>query len=70
MRKLCIALLLAFASFIVGCCPSSVETSEERCRRLRDIADLQGRMAVDDVDFFLLQDRNTYLTQWHPRVGH
>jgi hypothetical protein len=42
---------------------------EERVHRHQQIDDLQARMFVDDWDYFWLRERNSYLTEWYPRVG-
>lgn len=67
MKKLLLALIIA-GSFFSGCA-TLVETPKERDRRILTGWNLDLRMAVEDWDYFWLVDRNSYLTQWHPRTG-
>ena len=68
MKKLCIVLILLVGSFLSGCA-GLVDTKADRKRRIRHITDLQMRMLVDDVDYFLLIDQSSSLSKYHPRVG-
>ncbi len=80
MKHLLILLVLVVGSVCAGCscggasrseygCPTLVESRQERNTRIADICNLQARMLVEDWDYLWLAERNSYLTQWHPRVG-
>lgn len=68
MKKLLLMLVLCVILITSGC--SMTDTAGERNRRILQISDLQSKMLVDDVDYFLLIDRSSRLTRWHARVGH
>ena len=68
MKKWLLMLVLGVLTVTSGC--TMTETSGERDRRILQISDLQSKMLVDDVDYFLLVERNTRLNRWHARVGH
>lgn len=73
MKKLLIAAVLGLSALAGGCssyCPNLVESGYERHNRLQLIHNVNCRELVDDWDFFWLQDRNSYLTYWHPRVPY
>jgi hypothetical protein len=64
-------ILLVFCGSLLsvsGC--GLVDSAQERQNRYAQITNLQFRMLVDDWDYFWLYDRNSQLTQWHPRVGN
>jgi len=67
MRKLCIALIVFTACVFSGC--GVIDSFQDRQHRFAHGADLQMRMAVDDVDSFLLMERSSNLTPYHPHVG-
>jgi hypothetical protein len=72
MKKLAMLLVLSLGLFFLsGCCCHStlVETAGERQSRLALQYDLQCKMVIEDWDYLWLQERTTYLTQWHPYVG-
>jgi len=70
MKKLLFSIvLLLMAAILVGCGPGLVDTEAQRKRRVRQITDLQMQMFMDDFDYLMLVERNTYLTEYHPRVG-
>jgi len=72
MRKLLLSLsmiaVLAISGALSGC--TLTETAQERNRRIRNIASLQMRMLVEDIDAFLLLDRNSQLASWNTQVGY
>ena len=72
MRKLLLSLVLtgalAVSSVLSGC--TLTETAQERNRRIRNVAALQMRMMVEDIDAFLLLDRNSQLASWNTQVGY
>ena len=71
MRRICLLIVLCacFTALLAGC-SGVADSGAERYSRAKQINDLQMRMLVDDWDYFWLYDRNTYLTKYHPRVGH
>jgi len=60
--------VLAISGALSGC--TLTETAQERNRRIRNIASLQMRMLVEDIDAFLLLDRNSQLASWNTQVGY
>lgn len=68
MKKLSLALLLLLGIALSGCA-GLVDSRADRTRRIKHITDLQMRMLVDDLDYFLLLDKSSSLTKYHPRVG-
>jgi len=68
MKKLLLMLVLCVITITSGC--NLTETPGERNRRILLISDMQSKMLVDDVDYFLLIERSTRLSRWHARVGH
>ena len=71
MKRICSLLVLCvcFAALLTGCA-GLVDSGPERYSRAKQINDLQMRMLVDDWDYFWLYERSSYLTKYHPRVGH
>lgn len=53
------------------CCDGStlVETACERQARIAMQTNLNCREALEDWDYFWLNERTSRLTQWHPYVG-
>ena len=72
MRKtgILFALLLFLGSLMIGCTAGMTDSYEARKRRMRHINEIQSRQFVDDWDYFMLYDRATWLTEYHPRVGY
>ena len=71
MKKLLLPIaLLLMAAILAGCGPGLVDTQAQRERRVRQITDLQWRMLMDDFDYFMLIEHNSYLTEYHPRIGN
>ncbi len=68
MKKLFLLVVLAVGSFMGGCA-GVVDTAEERDSRMKVGLEYQMRQAVDDADYWLLIDRSSNMTQWHPRAG-
>lgn len=68
MKKLCILAVLCLSFLFVGC--TLVDSPSQRTRMHSLAFDLQSRAMVQDWDYFWLMERNTYMTQWHPRVGY
>jgi hypothetical protein len=65
MRRLLMLLVVCAASYLTGCgCPSTVQTADERNRRIDEMVKLQSRQIVDDWDYFWLCDKSTRLSQW------
>lgn len=67
MKKL-IVLVVLVAGFLAGC-NGTVDDYATRRNRYKDICELQSRMLVDDMDFILMMDHNSTLTEYHPHVG-
>lgn len=67
MKKLLVMLLVMAGAYLAGC--TVTETPAERCRRYSDITCIQAREGVEDLDYFLLYERPSYLTPWHIRSG-
>ena len=68
MKKLLLLLALCLVTWTAGC--TLTETPAERNRRIAHIWDLQSKMMVEDIDYFLLLDRNSNLSEWHTLVGN
>ena len=68
MKKLVMLLIVVFGALLVGC-EGMVDNRQQRETRYHQISDLNMRGFVDDWDEFWLYDRNSRLTQWHPRAG-
>jgi len=70
MKKilLLLAVLVCITTLMSGC-EGMADSYSDRMRRYKHIDDLQTRMLVDDWDYFWLYERNTYLSEWYPRVG-
>jgi len=66
MRKL--ILLILCVAFIIGGC-GLTDSTQQRHRRMLQITNLQSRMLMDDWDYVWLYDRNSWLTEYHPRIG-
>jgi len=64
---LAIVCVVLAVSVLTGC--TVTEDVGARKRRISQVNDLQMRMLTEDWDYFWLYERNTSLTQWHPRVG-
>jgi hypothetical protein len=65
MKRLMMVLILFASACLCGC--GVVHSYPERERRYSSITAIQGRMLVDDVDYFLMFERPSYLTKWHVR---
>lgn len=76
MKKalLFLALTVCLSCVLGGCgalTPAGVvDSGPERLSRWSQIQDIEGRMFVDDLDYFLLRERATYLSEYAPYVGH
>ncbi len=68
MKKLFLLLALCLMTLAAGC--TLTESAGERNRRLLLIGDLQSKMLVEDIDYFLLLDRTSNLTAWHSNAGY
>jgi len=68
MRTLLILLAVTLAGLLAGC--TMVETPSEHARRVVNVMEVDMRMAAEDLDYILLLDRNSRLSQWHTRVGY
>ena len=68
MKKQLLLLVLMLGSLLAGC--GLVNSSADRERQYRQINNIQARMFVDDWDAIWLYEKNSGLTQWHPRVGY
>jgi len=68
MKKVLMILLVCLVTFVAGC--TLTETPSQRNRRIQLIADLEWRMAVDDLDYLLLIERSTRMTYYNTRVGN
>ena len=72
MKKPCIVLLLALVMFLGGVlsgCSGLIDSHADRRRRMKAIWDINMRALVDDVDYLLLIDKPTTLTEYHTDVG-
>jgi len=67
MKKLLILLVLILGCAMPGC--GLVHTPTERSRRISQAHKYQWRMMVDDWDYLWLNERNSRMTEFHPRVG-
>lgn len=68
MKNLILWVVLAMGGLLTGC-NGMVDTAAERHRRFNLINEFSVRQFVDDWDYIWLMEKNTRLTQWHPRVG-
>lgn len=70
MKKISILLALCFlAGVVMSGCAGTVDSGTERWRRYQQIWDIERKQAADDWDYFLLVDRSSRMTHWHPRAG-
>ncbi len=70
MKRIAILLLLSMClGTVLAGCGGTVDTSAERCRRMWEITELQQRQLNDDIDYLLLYERNSRLTEYHARIG-
>jgi len=67
MKRLLIVLMLFLGCATTGC--GLMDTPSQRHRRIIQAHNFQWRMLVDDWDNFWLCERNSRLTEYHPRVG-
>ncbi|OQB82965.1 MAG: hypothetical protein BWX88_03664 [Planctomycetes bacterium ADurb.Bin126] len=67
MKKLLVLLALCLVTLAAGC--TLTETPMERNRRIVHMWDIQSKMMVEDIDYFLLLDRSSNLSEWHTYVG-
>lgn len=63
-----VVLVMVVGGLLAGC--TLTETARERNRRIRNIAGLQMRMLVEDIDTVLLLDRSSQLAFWNTQVGN
>lgn len=68
MKKLMALLVLCLGFSMTGCAGLG-ETQPEANRRIKLQAQLESKMLNDDVQYMLLLERSSRLTQWHPYVG-
>ena len=69
MKTLLIILTLLATTILAGCTGPLAESRADRSRRIKQITEMERRLIVEDWDVIWLNDRPTYLTQWHPRLG-
>jgi len=67
MKKVFVLLALCLVTLTAGC--TVTETGMERNRRILHVWDIQSKMMVEDIDYFLLIDRTSNLSEWHTYVG-
>lgn len=70
MKKIAALMLacLCLGSMLVGC-DGTISTASERARRYWLITGVQNRQFNDDLDYLLLYERNSRLSEYHARVG-
>ena len=70
MKKLVILLLLSIClGTVLAGCAGTIDTGPERLRRYWEITEIQGRQFNDDLDYLLLYERSSRLTEYHGRAG-
>lgn len=69
MKKAVLLLVLLVGLFSVGCGPSMKYSADERARVRKMSWDVQYRAMKDDLDYLLLLDRNTRLSEYHVYIG-
>ena len=70
MKRIAILLVLCMClGTILAGCGGTIDTSAERARRYWEITELQQRQFNDDMDYLLLYERNSRLTEYHARIG-
>ena len=70
MKRIAILLVLCMClGTILAGCGGVIDTSSERCRRYWEITQHQQRQLNDDIDYLLLYERNSRLTEYHARIG-
>jgi hypothetical protein len=70
MMKLFSVLLIG--SFLLVCLSAGcgmMDSPRERTLRFENGADLHARMLVDDLDYLLLLERTSSLTEYHAHLG-
>jgi len=70
MKKIAALLLacLCLGSVMVGC-DGTISTAGDRARRYWLITEVQNRQFNDDLDYLLLMERSSGLSEYHARVG-
>lgn len=70
MRKTVILLLLCMGlGIVLAGCSGTIDSGGDRARRYWQITELQARQFNDDLDYLLLYERNSRLSEYHSRVG-
>jgi len=68
MRKLLIVFLVCSAVLFCGC-NGTIQTADERHRRMAVLTNIQLRTMVDDADWLMLTDRNSQCSLYHVDFG-
>jgi len=70
MKKITAMLLacLCLGSMMVGC-SGTISSPGDRARRYWLITEVQSKQFNDDLDYLLLMERNSRLSEYHARVG-
>lgn len=70
MKKTTILLLLCMGlGIVLAGCSGTIDSGSDRCRRYWQITELQARQFNDDLDYLLLYEQSSRLTEYHARVG-
>ena len=70
MKMIAVLLLLSVClGTVLAGCAGTVDSGSDRARRYWEITKIQSRQFNDDLDYLLLYERNSRLTEYHARVG-
>ena len=70
MKKIAVLFLacLCLGSVMVGC-DGTIDTASGRFRRWSLIGKVESRQFNDDLDYLLLHERSSRLSEYHARAG-
>ena len=70
MKKIAVLLLLSVClGTVLAGCGGTGDSGSDRARRYWEITKLQSRQFNDDLDYLLLYERNSRLSEYHARIG-
>ncbi len=70
MKKIAVLLLLSMClGTVLAGCSGTIDSAADRSRRYWEVTKLQSRQFNDDLDYLLLYERNSRLSEYHARVG-
>ena len=71
MKNICVMVLLSVClSIVLGGCAGVADSADERHVRHAQNREGLSRQFWDDWDYFMLQERNSWLSDYHEIVGN